>query len=236
MNQPTTACVMGVDIGTQSTKAVLVRADGQILARCSEGYQVETPKPLWAQQWPNVWLDAVVSCIKGVLAQVNPAQAAIKSMCISSLYGGAGIPVDAEGKALYPCLIWLDRRAQAQVDWVRSTVDTDRLLNITGNGVDSYYGFTKMFGCATTSPPCGPKPRSFCHPTASSMPHSPGRWRWTTALLATSVACTTCATAAGPTRRWPCWASRFTPLGPEIAVLGYFFGAFKSRSAGLRPA
>ena len=111
MNQPTTACVIGVDIGTQSTKAVLVRADGQILARCSEGYQVETPKPLWAQQWPNVWLDAVVSCINGVLAQVNPAQAAIKSMCISSLYGGAGIPVDAEGKALYPCLIWLDRRA-----------------------------------------------------------------------------------------------------------------------------
>ena len=139
-----TPCVIGVDVGTQSTKAVLVRADGHILATHSQSYLVETPAPLWAQQWPGVWMDAVVACIKGVLAHVAPAQTAIKSICISSLYGGSGIPVDAQGRALYPCLIWMDRRAQAQVDWVRSTVDTERLFDITGNGVDSYYGYTKM--------------------------------------------------------------------------------------------
>lgn len=38
----------------------------------------------------------------------------------------------------------MDRRAQDEVDWVRPHVDLDRLYDITGNGVDSYYGYTKM--------------------------------------------------------------------------------------------
>jgi len=137
-------CVIGVDIGTQSTKAVLVSTSGQILATCSAAYQIETPQPLWAQQWPDVWLDAVVQCIRGVMAQSGMAPAAVKSLCVSSLYGGSGIPVDAEGAPLHPCLIWMDRRAQAQVAWVHNNVDLERLCDITGNGVDSYHGFTKI--------------------------------------------------------------------------------------------
>jgi ribulokinase len=136
--------VIGVDIGTQSTKAVLVRADGRIVAQASQAYQVETPKPLWAQQWPDVWLDAVEASIRDVLHAARIDAASVKALCISSLYGGSGIPVDAEGTALYPCLIWMDRRAQAEVEWVRTNVDVARLMRITGNGVDSYYGFTKM--------------------------------------------------------------------------------------------
>jgi xylulokinase len=136
--------VIGVDIGTQSTKAVLVRSDGHIVAQASMAYQVETPRPLWAQQWPDVWLDAVVHSIRGVLAEAGVAADSVKALCISSLYGGSGIPVDAQGIALHPCLIWMDRRARDEVEWVRKNVDVERLMSITGNGVDSYYGYTKM--------------------------------------------------------------------------------------------
>ena len=52
--------------------------------------------------------------------------------------------IASEIKPLHPCLIWMDRRAEAQAAWVRETVDLTRLGEITGNGVDSYYGFTKM--------------------------------------------------------------------------------------------
>ncbi|SDP22459.1 xylulokinase [Rhodoferax sp. OV413] len=168
MTSPMTArdCVIGVDIGTQSTKAVLVRADGTILAQYAQSYQVETPKPLWAQQWPDVWLDAVVTCINGVLAQVTPAQAAIKSICVSSLYGGSGIPVDARGEALYPCLIWMDRRAQDEVHWVRDHVDLERLFDITGNGVDSYYGYTKMLWLREKEPAVWAKTQQFLPPNS----------------------------------------------------------------------
>ena len=68
----------------------------------------------------------------------------VRAICISSLYGGSGIPVDDADEPLHPCLIWMDRRADDEVEWVRANVDLERLDAITGNGVDSYYGFTKM--------------------------------------------------------------------------------------------
>ena len=51
--------VIGVDIGTQSTKALLCDTTGRIVAQHAHGYMPDTPHPLWAEQWPQVWLDAV---------------------------------------------------------------------------------------------------------------------------------------------------------------------------------
>ncbi len=132
--------VIGIDIGTQSTKAVLVSADGTILARSQHGYAPDTPRPNWAEQHASVWLDAVERCI----AEVACGRDDVQALCVSSLYGGSGIPVDADMEPLHPCLIWMDRRADAQVEWVQAHVDLERLGAITGNLVDSYYGFTKM--------------------------------------------------------------------------------------------
>lgn len=136
--------VIGVDIGTQSTKALLVDAQGTIIAQHSHGYRVDTPKVRWAEQWPQVWLDAVETCVAQCMAKAGVPAPLVKALCISSLYGGSGIAVDAQMTPLYPCLIWMDRRAGEQVAWVREQVDLERLFAITGNSVDSYYGFTKM--------------------------------------------------------------------------------------------
>ncbi len=147
--------VIGVDIGTQSTKALLVRQDGTIVSQHTKSYAPDTPRPNWAEQWPIVWLDAVVECIAGCMrkgAELNSgtplAPEQVKAVCISSLYGGSGIPVDADMRPLHPCLIWMDRRAERQVEWVKTHVDLDRLHAITGNGVDSYYGYTKILWLA----------------------------------------------------------------------------------------
>jgi xylulokinase len=136
--------VIGVDIGTQSTKALLVDDQGRIVAQHSQGYRVDTPKVRWAEQWPQVWLDAVQACVVGCLQGAGVPREHIKALCISSLYGGSGIAVDADLQPLHPCLIWMDRRAGEQVEWVRENIDLERLFDITGNSVDSYYGFTKM--------------------------------------------------------------------------------------------
>ena len=63
-----TEYVVGVDIGTQSTKALLCDARGRIVAQHNKGYQPDTPQPLWAEQWPQVWLDAVLECIAGCVS------------------------------------------------------------------------------------------------------------------------------------------------------------------------
>jgi sugar (pentulose or hexulose) kinase len=158
--------VIGVDIGTQSTKAVLATVDGAIVAQRSRAYQVETPRPLWAQQWPAVWLDAVVASVRDLVHESGIDTASVQAMCIGGLYGGSGIPVDEQGQALHPCLIWMDRRAQAEVDWVRANVDIERLQDITGNGIDSYYGFTKMLWLRENEPQVWARTRRFVPPNA----------------------------------------------------------------------
>ena len=66
--------VMGVDIGTQSTKALLVDAQGTIIAQHSQGYRVDTPKVRWAEQWPQVWLEAVEACVAHCMAKAGVAK------------------------------------------------------------------------------------------------------------------------------------------------------------------
>ena len=67
--------VIGVDIGTQSTKALLCESNGRIVAQHAKSYRPDTPKPLWAEQWPDVWLDAVFECIAASVAQARATAA-----------------------------------------------------------------------------------------------------------------------------------------------------------------
>jgi sugar (pentulose or hexulose) kinase len=162
--------VIGVDIGTQSSKALLVGAGGQIVAQHSRGYQVDTPKPLWAEQWPQVWFDAVRECIRECVRQAAAAPGftaeSVAAICISSLYGGSGIPVDAEMRPLHPCLIWMDRRANEEVAWIKQALDVERLRMLTGNGIDSYYGYTKMLWIKNQRPEIWGKTRYFLPPNS----------------------------------------------------------------------
>lgn len=159
--------VIGVDIGTQSTKVLLTDEAGRVVAAASQAYQPDTPRPLWAEQWPGVWLDAVTSCLARCMAQaVAAGPVDVRGVCISSLYGGSGIPVDEALEPLHPCLIWLDRRAEAQVAAVRAGVDLERLRAVTLNGVDSYYGFTKMLWLRDERPQVWARTRWLLPPNA----------------------------------------------------------------------
>jgi ribulokinase len=163
--------VIGVDIGTQSTKALLCDERGRVVAQASKGYHPDTPQPFWAEQEAQVWVEAVFSCLADVVARAATADssfdpAAVRAVCISSLYGGAGIPVDGRMRPLYPCLIWMDRRAEAEVQWVREHIDLDELRRVSGNHVDSYYGFTKILWLKNNRPEVWGKTRYFLPPNA----------------------------------------------------------------------
>lgn len=147
--------IIGVDIGTQSTKALIAGIDGSLVAQASVAYHPDTPRALWAEQDARVWLNAFLQSVRECVADARTKgirEEQIAGLCISSLYGGAGIPVGADCQPLYPCLIWMDRRATRETDELIRKVDMEKLLAITGNGVDSYYGFTKMLWLKNNEP------------------------------------------------------------------------------------
>jgi sugar (pentulose or hexulose) kinase len=136
--------LLGIDVGTQATKGVLVQPDGEVVAVAGEEYGVLHPQPLWAEQWPDVWLQAVCKVIRTLLARARISSKEVAGVCISGLYGGSGVPLDAQMKPIRPCIIWMDRRATAEVKWIKERVDLERLFEVSGNWVDSYFGYTKM--------------------------------------------------------------------------------------------
>ena len=136
------ALLLGTDIGTLGTKSVLVDDEGHILATAFEEYGVLTPRQGWAEQWPDVWVKAAFTTIKRCIesAEVNPRD--VEGVCISSLYGGSGIPCDEEMRPLRPCIIWADRRAVEECRYVEKHIGLDVIYERTGNVIDPYYGLS----------------------------------------------------------------------------------------------
>lgn len=145
--------LIGTDIGTSGAKSVLMDTNGQLMAQALVEYDVLTPKHLWAEQWAQVWLKAAKQTIQQVVEKSGVDASDIKGVGISALYGGAGVPVDENGEEVRPTLIWMDRRAEEQVEWVKNNIDLKKLSDITGNDVvDPYYGYTKILWIKDNEP------------------------------------------------------------------------------------
>jgi xylulokinase len=136
--------LIGTDIGTLGTKSVIVNLEGKILSSAFEEYNVLSPRPGWAEQWPEIWFKAVCGTLRECLKQAKVDPKDVEGLCISGLYGGSGIPCDSTMQALRPCLIWADRRATDECREVRKTLGTDDVFKVTGNVIDPYFGYTKM--------------------------------------------------------------------------------------------
>ncbi|MBC5580650.1 FGGY-family carbohydrate kinase [Anaerofilum sp. BX8] len=158
--------LLGTDIGTSGTKTILVDLQGRVLAQDLQETDVLTPRPLWAEQWPQVWLKAAEASIRNTVAKAGVKKSDVRAIAISGLYGGSGIPLDERMDPIRPCMIWMDRRAQEESDWALHTVGEERLLRVTHNGADPYYGYTKMLWMKRHEPENWEKTKLFLPPNA----------------------------------------------------------------------
>jgi len=61
--------LLGTDIGTSGTKTILTDLKGNVISQDLQETDVLTPQPLWAEQWPDVWLKAAKTSIKNTVAK-----------------------------------------------------------------------------------------------------------------------------------------------------------------------
>ncbi|USS89188.1 xylulokinase [Fructilactobacillus cliffordii] len=134
--------LMGIDIGTSSTKGLLLTTTGKIIKQAKSSYPINTPHAGWAEGNAMDWLEAVTTVIHQLAQVIDPDQ--LIGIGLDGLYGGSGVPVDEANQILGPALIWMDRRATQQVQEVYNRVDQTELMKTTGNLADPYYGYLKM--------------------------------------------------------------------------------------------
>ena len=133
------AYVLGIDVSTTATKALLDDGDGQVVAVAATEYPFDTPHPLWSEQDPAVWWFAAIQSIRQVLTESRIDPAAIAAVGLTGQMHGL-VLLDAAGAVLRPAILWNDQRTAAQCDEIRARVGKAEFIRITGN--DALTGFT----------------------------------------------------------------------------------------------
>jgi xylulokinase len=142
--------LIGTDIGSSSTKTVVTDIYGNIMGSATESYKILHPHNVWAEQWPDVWDNAVRGTIRKAVRLSGISD--VKSICISGLYGGSGVPLDKDMRPIRPCIIWMDRRSEEICSKLRMNVDQKHLMQVTENCIDSYFGFSKIIWIKENEP------------------------------------------------------------------------------------
>jgi xylulokinase len=149
--RPVIGPVIGIDIGTQSLKAIVVHFGGErpdgarsaVLGQASLGYGVSHPRPGWAEQDPRLWESALSRVIGEALRAARVEPSAVRGLAVAGQLDGC-VAVGASGEPLSPCLIWMDRRAVGEVEEAGLKVPALRLQAKTGIMADASHMAAKI--------------------------------------------------------------------------------------------
>ena len=135
---------LGLDIGTGSSRALLVDAGGQVrYAHTAIHAEMTMARPLWAEQDPDDWWRAAQEAIRGVLSAAAIDGGAIQGIGLSGQMHGL-VVLDQNGKVIRPSLIWCDQRSQQQVDYINRKVGLQKILEYTANPVLTGFTLPKL--------------------------------------------------------------------------------------------
>ena len=131
--------VIGIDVSTTATKAVLVDESGAVVEVGAVDYDYEIPRPGWTEQDPALWWNGAVGSIQQVLASTGIPGSEVTAIGLTGQMHGL-VALDGDASVLRPAILWNDQRTAEACDEVRAAVGAERLIEITGN--DALTGFT----------------------------------------------------------------------------------------------
>jgi xylulokinase len=129
-----TAYLLGIDVGTTGSKALLIDANGVVTASATTEYPMFTPQPLWSEQNPVDWWSATATSIRQVLEQGGVKADQVAGVGLTGQMHGL-VLLDAQGEVLRPCIMWNDQRTAPQCATITQKVGPDNVLRLTGNPV-----------------------------------------------------------------------------------------------------
>ena len=132
--------VIGCDVGSQGTNSALYSAGGELVASAYEAYDVLFPHPAWAEQDPQLWVDALHTTIRALLQDIDPS--AVKAVSFGAQLDGM-VVCDAKGRPLRNAMIWMDRRAEAEAAQMAQSISPADFYHHTGANLDSSHAVFK---------------------------------------------------------------------------------------------
>jgi xylulokinase len=126
--------LVGIDVGTTGVKAIAVSATGDVVGRAEAGYELQTPRPGWAEQDPEDWWQASELALASLETQFEESAgaAAIAGIGLSGQMHGL-VCLDESLAVIRPAILWNDQRTGEECAEIERLIGLKQLIKLTGN-------------------------------------------------------------------------------------------------------
>jgi len=155
--------ILSIDIGTSAIKVGLFDIkDLNLITSLSQEYEIDYPYPNWAEQHPDVWYGIIVKLIRRLMKiekySENVIGIGISNTCPSL------IPLDMNGNALRPAILFMDQRSIKQTKYILNKINLEEMTEITGNRIaPGTFSITSMLWIKDNEPEIYRKTYKFVH-------------------------------------------------------------------------
>lgn len=128
---------IGIDLGTSSTKLLLVDEAGTVRNEVTKEYPLSFPKPGWSEQNPNDWWEAVLTGVPELLCDVSGEE--VRGISFGGQMHGL-VALDENDRVIRPAILWNDGRTEQEVAHLNQEIGTETISSYTAN--IAFAGFT----------------------------------------------------------------------------------------------
>lgn len=135
--------MLAIDIGTTNVKSVIARRDMTVLGQAESEYRTHAAGIARFEQDCEDWWNHALRAIAKAFERTGASPADVAAVAVSS-QAPSMQALDAQGRSLYPALIWMDRRSGAQCREMEARLGKERVYALTGNAADPFYTFGEV--------------------------------------------------------------------------------------------
>lgn len=145
--------LIGVDIGTYSSKGVLVRTDGTVVASHTVPHGIDMPKPgFFEHDADRVWWHDFVEIIENLLQKTSVDPKQVLGVGTSAI-GSCVLPIDEKGRPLRPAILYgIDTRATREIEYLESKLGKDEIFKKSGSHLSSQASGPKVLWIRNNEP------------------------------------------------------------------------------------
>jgi len=156
--------VLGIDVGTGGTRAVLLDDAGRVLgAATAEHAPMASPQLGWAEQDPRDWWRAARIAIRECLGKASANANEVAAIGLSGQMHGL-VMLDENGEVLRPALLWCDQRTEKECQVITERVGAKRLIELVANPALTGFTLPKIWWVRAHEPQVWARVRSVMLP------------------------------------------------------------------------
>ncbi len=136
--------LLAIDQGTTGSTALLVSADGAVIARANSELPQHFPRPAWVEHEPDEILESVRRAIREALAKAGLDPRDCAAIGITNQRETTVLWERQSGKPVHRAIVWQDRRTSERCSELKQRGLEALFRERTGLVLDPYFAGTKL--------------------------------------------------------------------------------------------